>query len=262
MIEHGTYINIFRKMLKWEWFTDSKTVHLFLYCLIKANHKPKIWQGINIERGQFITSLATIKEETGISVQSARTCIKRLISTQEITSISTSKNTLITVLKYDSYQIERTDINTDINIDSNKRSTNDQQTINKRPTTTNKENNLNKRIKTINKTKEEEAHPLRIFISENLPNVSKLKTQMTNKNCVDIIETFKDKDLIKTTLESMENNKKTANKTYQSVYLTLKNWLKRETKQGRSSGRFEAASEFTEEEMIEIRKDPKIKVYG
>ena len=66
------WIKIHRKFLDWEWFNKSEAVHLFLFMLIKANHKSGKWQGIDIERGQFISSLANISNATGISIQTIR----------------------------------------------------------------------------------------------------------------------------------------------------------------------------------------------
>ena len=54
------YIKVFRKMLQWEWYTDSKTKALFLHCLLKANWKDTKWKGMVIKRGQFVTSLPSL----------------------------------------------------------------------------------------------------------------------------------------------------------------------------------------------------------
>ena len=72
------WIKIHRKFLDWEWFNKSEAVHLFIYMLLKANHKSGKWQGIDIERGQFISSLGNISNATGISLQTIRTILKKL----------------------------------------------------------------------------------------------------------------------------------------------------------------------------------------
>ena len=69
-----------------------------------------------------------------------------------------------------------------------------------------------------------EIHPLRQWIARDLPNVSKIQTQLTNKNCIDLIAEY-DKKLIQSVLESMENVKG-VQKKYTSVNLTLRNWIK------------------------------------
>ena len=135
MTNENGWITLHRKITEWEWYTDINTCHLFIYCLLKANHKTKNWRGIKINRGTFITSLDTISKETGLSVMQVRTAIKKLESTNEITSKPTSKNRLITIINYSNYQ--------DDNKQDNKQITNKQQTNNKQITTTNNDNNDN-----------------------------------------------------------------------------------------------------------------------
>jgi hypothetical protein len=128
------WIKIHRKFLDWEWFNKSEAVHLFLFMLIKANHKSGKWQGIDIERGQFISSLANISNATGISVQTIRTILKKLEKTNEIELKSTSQYTIVTICKYECYQDE--------NETTNKPITNNQQTTNKQLTTSKNEKNV------------------------------------------------------------------------------------------------------------------------
>lgn len=123
------WIKIHRKFLDWEWFNKSEAVHLFLYMLIKANHKDAKWQGNDVKRGQFISSLGNISNATGISIQQIRTILKKLEKTNEIEVKSTSQFTIVTICKYECYQDE--------NETTNKPLTNNQQATNK-PSTTNK----------------------------------------------------------------------------------------------------------------------------
>ena len=99
------WIKLHRKILDWEWFTSPSTLQLFIYLLLKANKEDKKWRGILIKRGQLVTSVATICEETKLSTQQARTSLNRLKSTNEITSKTTNKFTLVTICKYESYQL-------------------------------------------------------------------------------------------------------------------------------------------------------------
>jgi DNA-binding transcriptional MerR regulator len=131
------WIKLHRKFLDWEWFNKSEAVHLFLYMLIKANHKDGKWQGVDVKRGQFISSLGNISNATGLSIQVIRTNLKRLEKTSEILVKSTSQFTIVTICKYECYQQE--------NEEHNKQLTNEQQTINKQLTTNKNEKN-NKEI--------------------------------------------------------------------------------------------------------------------
>lgn len=122
MKEKQGYIALFRQFLSWEWFTDIKTCHLFIYCLLRANYKDGIWQNIPYKRGQFITSRRKLSVETGLTEQEVRTCLNRLKSTNEITHVSNRQNSIITVNNYTKYQIYLTK-NDKINQRPNQQST-------------------------------------------------------------------------------------------------------------------------------------------
>lgn len=83
-----------------------------------------------------------------------------------------------------------------------------------------------------NKEKEiEEAHTPSKFdlfndwLKENYPNVASMKTQMTEQNLKNLIDTY-GKDVVTDHLMQMENKIDIAKK-YKSVYLTLLTWIKR-----------------------------------
>jgi DNA-binding transcriptional MerR regulator len=131
------WIRIHRQILNWEWFNKSEAVHLFMYLVLKANHKDGFWQGNEIKRGQLITSFGKISTDTNISLQTIRTLLKKFEKTNEINMQTTNKFTRITICKYDSYQTENEDTNTKV--------TNKQQTTNTQ-LTTNKNVKNNKEI--------------------------------------------------------------------------------------------------------------------
>lgn len=144
-----TFIQVFRKFIDWEWYKNTNVKVLFLHLLLVANHKTNNWQGIEVKRGQRLTSIKHLSNETGLSEQNIKTALKKLKSTGELTSISTSKYTIISVLNYDYYQ--------NANKQTNKRLTNNQQTTNKQLTTNNNDNNVNNDNK---KTYSEECQKL------------------------------------------------------------------------------------------------------
>ena len=120
----GGYIKIHRQLLQWEWFDHPEMVQLWIYLLLKANFQPSAFHGTLIPRGSLITSLATIQNDTGISPQKLRTCLSRLKSTNEITSKSTNKYTIITICKYEDYNLIDNITNKQINKQPNKQLTN------------------------------------------------------------------------------------------------------------------------------------------
>jgi len=145
------WIKLHRQTIDSEWFTDVSTNHLFIYCVIRANHKDTRWQGVNIGRGQFITSLDSLSSGTGLSVRQVRTSLKKLITTSQLTSQSTNKYRLITIVSYDKYQGDDKPVD--------KPATSQRQT-NDKPATTDK-NEKNKK-----KEKKEEALPLWLPLDE------------------------------------------------------------------------------------------------
>jgi hypothetical protein len=110
------FISLHREILEWEWYTDVNVKLIFIHCLLRANHDDRRWMGEIIERGSFATSIQALSAEIGISVQSVRTGLKKLESTSDLTIKGRNKFTIITVKKYDEYQI------------ANKQITNKQQT--------------------------------------------------------------------------------------------------------------------------------------
>jgi len=106
---------------------------LFIHFLLLANHEGATWQGLDIEKGQFITGLDKLHASTGISVQTLRTCINRLKSTGEITNKSTNKFRLITIVNWEDYQCDDKKVTSKStnNLTNNQQTTNKQLTANK-----------------------------------------------------------------------------------------------------------------------------------
>lgn len=135
------WIKLHRCFLDWEWFNKPEMAKIFLYFLLKANCSCKQWEGISINIGQLVITREKVCSDLDISPQVFRTCIKRLISTNEITVKSTNKYTLITVCKYTDYQESKRINNQCNNQESNQQATNEQPTPNQQSTINkNKEN--------------------------------------------------------------------------------------------------------------------------
>ena len=159
------WIKLHRALMDWEWYDDIITRGIFIHCLLRANHTDVNWRGMELKRGQFVTSLKHLADENGVSVQTLRTHLKRLKSTSELTIKSTNKYSIITVCKYASYQSEKSEANKQTNKQTNKQVTSNQHATNNQ-VTTDKNNNNNKNNQNdknfFNETKKIEKTPIEI----------------------------------------------------------------------------------------------------
>jgi hypothetical protein len=198
------FVLFYRKIHEWDWYTDSYTFHLFFHCITCANHKPKNWRGIKINRGQFLTGRKKLSVETGLSEQQVRTCLKRLKSTNELTIESTNAYSIITVNNYDLYQpiLKNQPTKT--------------QSINQRLTTTNNDNKDISNTSYINislsnkKITKEEREILRNYLlrQKRKPDNPEayIKTLIKNGDWVEIVE--KEKKRLQAKEEKREKEEK------------------------------------------------------
>lgn len=140
------WIKLFRSMMEWQWYDDIVTRGIFIHCLLRANHTATKWHNIDLEKGQFVTSLKNFADENGISVQTLRTHLKRLKSTGELTIKTTNKYSIVTVCNYSLYQCSDEGINMQTNTQPNKQLTSKQQTNNNQLTTDKNEKNIKNEI--------------------------------------------------------------------------------------------------------------------
>lgn len=146
------FLKLFRKLVYWEWYKDVNTFKLFMHCLIMANWKDGRWKGIEYKRGQFITSIANLAKDTGLTIQQTKTALKHLQLTNEVTSKTTNKYTVITVVSFDKYQGEQQTKQQTNNKQNNKQN-------NKEVTKNQQQNKNNKNNKNISEEKYIEAAP-------------------------------------------------------------------------------------------------------
>lgn len=102
-MEKQGFIKLSPNFVDWEWFSDSNTLSLFLYLLLSASPVDTTFFGNVVQRGQLMTTLRRIKDGTGISIQSLRTCLKRLERSGVIKVKTTNKYSIITVCDFDKY---------------------------------------------------------------------------------------------------------------------------------------------------------------
>ena len=101
---YAGYIKLHRKLLEWEWYSDTNVKIVFLHCLLMANHDDTKWRGATIERGTFVTSYDKMSRELHISVKALRLALDKLKKTGELAIQGASHGTTIKVVKYEKYQ--------------------------------------------------------------------------------------------------------------------------------------------------------------
>ena len=133
MAATGGFIQLHRKIVEWEWYKNTNTFRVFLHCLLMANFTDGRFEGVEVKRGQFVSSLPNLAKQTLLSIQQVRTALDHLKSTGEITDKAYAKFRVITVVKYDMYQQDNRQNNsqsTGYQQASNRQSTGNQQQYN------------------------------------------------------------------------------------------------------------------------------------
>ena len=134
------FICLYRQITQWEWYRNPNTFRVFLHILLMANFTDGRFEGKEVKRGQLITSLPNLAKQTSLSIQQVRTSLAHLKSTGEITDTATRHYRIITICKYNEYQID--------NRQNNRQVTDNQQTANRQSTDNQQQyNNDNKEIK-------------------------------------------------------------------------------------------------------------------
>ena len=166
-MNNNGWIKIHRKIMDNCIYKDAHLLHLFIHCLLKANHKANKFlfndKEMIIERGQFITGRLQLAEDLNVNSSLVYRKLKILENLKIVNIKSNNKFSLVTVLKYNTYQ--------DL-INTNEQQ-NGQQANNKR-TTNEQQANTNKKDKNDNKEKK-----IKIIDSANIPLVN-LKNNIQN----------------------------------------------------------------------------------
>ena len=122
------FIKLYDQITKWEWYQNGNTCRLFIHLLLKANYADSRFEGKVIRRGEVMTSLPRLIRETGMTAREIRTALDHLKTTGEVTSRTTPRYHVITVVKYDEYQGETGET-------TDERQTSDRQPTDERQTT-------------------------------------------------------------------------------------------------------------------------------
>lgn len=127
MVTPNGFITLHRKLRDNPIYKNSQLLHLFIELLLMANHEQTrfLWNGqeMILERGQLITGRFALAEATGIKPGTIHSYIASLTAMGIINTKPSNKFTLITIVKYDDYQLNKVKPSTKSN---NKPATNQQ----------------------------------------------------------------------------------------------------------------------------------------
>lgn len=133
-MEDKSYIKLFRKLLKSPIWENEKALKIWLWCLLKATHIEREQlvgqQIIHLEKGQFIFGREKASEELSMTESTVYKYIRLLEKLQMISIKSNNKFSVVSIEKWEEYQVEELK-------DNNKVTTKEQQS------------NTNKNVKNI-----------------------------------------------------------------------------------------------------------------
>lgn len=209
----NSWIKIYRKFLKWEWYDDINVKVLFLHCLLKANYKDKKWHGIEVRRGSFLTTIRGLAKETGLTPMQIRTALNKLKTTHEITQSSNTNYTVITINNYEKYQTNNTQ--------DNKPITHQQHTNNTPITHTIEyiEENIEERDRSISKD---------TSISSESSLKGKMEILLKEDTILELSKALDlNQDIVREEVEKMIDWLKAKGKRYKDYKAFARNWLRR-----------------------------------
>lgn len=110
------WVKIYRSISNEPWYSKPLICHLAIHLILNAlvNGKKIVYQKRekSIKRGQCITSLRKLKNETGLTFQQTRTALEVLSNSHFLEYKTTHHFTMITICNYDKYQSKQNTSNT------------------------------------------------------------------------------------------------------------------------------------------------------
>ena len=99
------WIKLHRKLIDNGVFYDAELLKVFVWCILKANRMPKEVNGTKLSTGQFITGRMSASEELHMRPSTVYDRLQRLKRMKYISIKSTNSFSIISVLRYNQYQV-------------------------------------------------------------------------------------------------------------------------------------------------------------
>ena len=102
------WIRVYRSLMNKAWYKKAEYTLLWVHILFKASHtEHEFWmngKSVKLKPGQFVTGRKMLASETGVNESKVERILKTFENEQQIEQQKTSKNRMITVLNWGSYQ--------------------------------------------------------------------------------------------------------------------------------------------------------------
>ena len=109
-MEDTSYIKLFRKILKSPIWDNEKALKIWIWCLLKATHTERRQlvgqQVVDLEKGQFIFGRKKASEELKMTESTIYKYIKLLEELEMLTVNSNNKFSVVSIAKWENYQVE------------------------------------------------------------------------------------------------------------------------------------------------------------
>lgn len=206
------YIKLHRKIMESQYGMHPELFHFFVCLVMMANHKEGYTEdGTKILPGQFMTSQLKLSVKFKISRSKAQRFLEKLKIAQQIDADGSNKNTIITILNWDTYQGDDAQI--------------DEQAMSKR-STGGPQAGTNKNAKNVNKEKNKEFISPFVELFDGSPEIQDWLNTGILKTHNDLLAKY-DINYLKRQIENCYLWKVENKKPYKAG-VNLKQWLERD----------------------------------
>ena len=127
-MEDESWIKLYRKILKSPIWDNEKALKIWIWCLVKATHKKRVQlvgqQEVILEKGQFVFGRKKASEELSMTESTIYKYIKLLEKLQMISVKSNNKFSVVSIEKWEDYQVEELKNNNKITTEEQQSNTN------------------------------------------------------------------------------------------------------------------------------------------
>ena len=127
-MENTSYIKLFRKLLNSPIFENEKALKIWIWCLLKATHREREQlvgqQIVKLKKGEFVFGRKQASEELKMTESTIYKYIKLLENLQMISIKSNNKFSVVSIEKWEDYQIEELKSNNKVTTEEQQSNTN------------------------------------------------------------------------------------------------------------------------------------------